>query len=183
MPVGWKAVRSLLLAAAFSQAQLEALCQTVFGASLTGISNSADPQEQADAIVEFAQQYGLIRELTDMILHNAANRPAVQNLLLSDDMDASATSTMQGEFHRMNVRVDQLGNQVGQLMARQDEQQRVTNDLSNRLHTMEVDHQAERQATRRLEPVGTWGQALVWMMVLAVFVMLALSVYSTLVQR
>ncbi len=177
MSVGWKAVRSLLVAAAFSQEQLDRLCQTVFGASLSGISGSADPQVQADAIVGFAEQYGLIRELTDMILHNAANRPAVQNLLLSDDMDSA--TTMQGEFQRVNMRVDQICTQMGQVVARQDEQQRIANDLGSRLHTVEV----TQQATRRLDPVGTFGQALVWLMVLAVFVMLALSIYSTVMQR
>jgi hypothetical protein len=117
--VGWKAVRALLLAAAFSHEQLESLCQTVFGASLKGITKSEDPQAQADAIVEFAQQYGLIRELTDMILHNAANRPAVQNLLLSDDMslEDGKNSNASMDMVRLEHKVERLADKLDALAA------------------------------------------------------------------
>jgi hypothetical protein len=64
--------------------------------------------------VEFAQQYGLIRELTDMILHNAANRPAVQNLLLSDDMslEDGKNSNASMDIVRLEHKVERLADKL-----------------------------------------------------------------------
>lgn len=109
MPPGWNAIRALLQAAAFTPAELEVLCQSVFGTALSGITTATDNAEQAEAIVNFAIRYDMLRELTDLVLHESARRPAVQNLLLSDGMngDNGAGQTQRIDDHeRRLVRVE-----------------------------------------------------------------------------
>lgn len=127
MPPGWNQVRALLLAAAFTPAELESLCQAVFGTALNGITTATDASEQADAIVAFAIQYGLVRELADIVLWQSARRPAVQNLLLSDDMSIP-TDGQQGlqnqpnpmDIIRLENRVERLSDKVDVLAHKVD---------------------------------------------------------------
>lgn len=53
---------------------------------LSEITTSTEPAEQVLAIICFAEKYGLIRELTAMVLAAGSDKPALQNLLLDDSM-------------------------------------------------------------------------------------------------
>lgn len=175
MPPGWNQIQALLVAAAYTPAELETLCQSVFSASLSGITQSTDANVQAEAIVQFAINYGLVRELADAILYQSARRPAVQNLLLSDDMQGDAQAAaianqltaLQNSMHALTARVDRSLEQQAQLMAEHAELQRWRNSFE----------------TRRTEPLSTADRALVAMMGILVAVMLMAGVYFVTVQR
>lgn len=175
MPPGWNQIRSLLLAAAFTPAELEGLCQAVFGSSLSGITTATDATGQADAIVNFAIQYGLLRDLADLVLNQSARRPAVQNLLLSDDMQGDAQTAaianqltaLQNSMHALTARVDRSLEQQAQLMAEHAELQRWRNSFE----------------THRTTPLSTADRALVAMMGILVAVMLMAGVYFVTVNR
>ncbi len=175
MPPGWNQIQALLVAAAFTPAELEALCQSVFGASLSGITQSTDANAQAEAIVQFAISYGMVRELADTVLYQSARRPAVQNLLLSDDMQSEAQvaaitnqlTALQNSVHALTSRVDRSLEQQAQLMAEHAELQRWRNSIE----------------THRTEPLSTADRALVAMMGILVAVMLLAGVYFVTVNR
>lgn len=117
---------------------METLCQGVFGTSLKGITMATEPHEQADAIVNYAVRYGLLRELADMIMHHASNRPAVQNLLLSDDMQGDAqTSSIQDQLRTLTVRMDRVLELQMAQAAENAEMQRWRNTTDQRLRYVE----------------------------------------------
>ncbi len=173
MPPGWNQIRSLLLAAAFTPAELETLCQAVFGTALNGITTATDANEQADAIVAFAAQYGLVRELTDIVLHEAARRPAVQNFLLGEDMQSDAqAAAIQNQLQMITVRLDRVLEQQSQQAAENAEMHRWRNTAEDRLHRIE-----ERLPERRVQSVSTLDRAVVLLMTLAALTMLATALY------
>lgn len=139
MPPGWNQINALLAAAAFTPAELEVLCQSVFGTALSGITSSADPDVQSDAIVSFAIKYGMLRELTDMVLHESARRPAVQNLLLSDDMQqgGDGQTTINNQLQILTMRVDRVLELQMSQAAENSEMQRWRNATDQRLRSVE----------------------------------------------
>lgn len=173
MPPGWNSIRALLVAAAFTPAELEVLCQSVFGASLTGMTTSTDAEEMAEAIVQFAIRYDMVRELTDMVLHESARRPAVQNLLLSDGMAIESTAA---ELQRLTLRVDRLGEQMQQVLAELAAVRQWQASADAR-HALE----AQMTTTRRQEPVRMIDRVIVGLMVMLVAVMLGMGVWFALV--
>ena len=108
MPTSWRALRALLIAAAFSPEQLAKVCQTAFGCDLAAITSAQDAAQQADAIIAYAVRYDLLRELADVVLSASADRPAVQNLLLSDDMQDSGASSAAPFQQRIESRLDRI---------------------------------------------------------------------------
>ncbi len=173
MPPGWNQIQALLVAAAFTPAELEALCQAVFGSSLSGITTATDATEQADAIVNFASQYGLLRELADMALYHSARRPAVQNFLLGDDMQSDAqAAAIQNQLQMITVRLDRVLEVQSQQAAENSEMHRWRNTAEDRLHRIE-----ERLPERRVQSVSTLDRAVVLLMTLAALTMLATAIY------
>lgn len=175
MPPGWNSIRALLVAAAFTPAELEVLCQAVFGSSLAGITTSTDADEMAEAIVAFAIRYDMVRELTDMVLHESARRPAVQNLLLSDGMAVDSTTA---ELQRLALRVDRLSEQMQQVLAELAAVRQWQATADARLHGIEANLPVRRQP----EGLSTLDRALVVLMALAVLAVLAVGVYFGAVQ-
>lgn len=92
MPLGVGTVVRLLSAAAFTEVELDRLCNAVLGVSLSGITDSIDVRGRNRAIVQYAHQYGYLSELVASILDSAGDRPAVQNLIVGDDMEQSPNS-------------------------------------------------------------------------------------------
>lgn len=173
MPPAWNQIQALLVAAAFTPAELEALCQAVFGASLSGITQSTDANVQAEAIVQFATNYGMVRELADAVLYQSARRPAVQNLLLSDDMQSEAQVTaIQNQLQMITVRLDRVLEQQSQQAAENAEMHRWRNATEDRLHRVE-----ERLPEHRVQSVSTLDRAVVLLMTLAALTMLATALY------
>lgn len=173
MPPAWNQIQALLVAAAFTPAELESLCQAVFGSSLSGITTATDATEQADALVNFAIQYGLLRELADLVLAQSARRPAVQNLLLSDDMQTDAqAAAIQNQLQMITVRLDRVLEQQSQQAAENAEMHRWRNATEDRLHRVE-----ERLPERRVQSVSTLDRAIVLLMALAALTMLATAIY------
>ena len=190
MPPGWNQIQALLVAAAFTPSELETLCQAVFGTALSGITTATDANEQADAIVAFAVQYGLVRELTDIVLHEAARRPAVQNWLLGDDMQSDAqAAAIQNQLQMITVRLDRVLEQQSQQAAENAEMHRWRNATEDRLHRVEerlpdqrVQEERfhrieERLPERRVQSVSTLGNAIVLFMAVAALLMLATAFY------
>lgn len=177
MPPGWNAIRALLQAAAFTPAELEVLCQSVFGTALSGITTATDNAEQAEAIVNFAIRYDMLRELTDLVLHESARRPAVQNLLLSDGMNGDGQAA---EMQRVIMRLDRIGEQMQQVLSEQAAIRQWQATADARLHGIEAGLPARRQVA---EGLSTLDRALVVLMGLAVLIVLGMGVYFGTVQR
>lgn len=176
MPPGWNQIRSLLLAAAFTPAELEGLCQAVFGSSLSGITTATDANEQAEAIVAFAIQYGLLRELADLVLGQSARRPAVQNLLLSDDMQTDAqAATLANELQRVSIRLDRLFEQNAQTASTLAETQRWMANMDTWRQSIDTERHAEH--ARRAEPLTLADRVMVAMMTLLVAVIAMAGFY------
>ena len=85
MPVDENALATLGDAARLSSAQLESICQSVLGGSVSLFSNASLPAEQARDIGRYAKQYGLLRELAAAIIMTGSDRAGLQNLLLGDE--------------------------------------------------------------------------------------------------
>jgi hypothetical protein len=135
---GWSSISSLLVAAALSPEHMNLLCEGVFGTTLKGITTATDPQQQADAIVDYAARYNLMRELADMIMRHASNRPAVQNLLLSDDMQLDSQSgNIQNQLQTLTVRMDRVLELQMAQAAENAEMQRWRNATDQRLRSVE----------------------------------------------
>lgn len=115
----------LLIAAGFTQAQLDSITQSALGTGLSAITTSAESAEMALAVIRFAERYGLIRELTATVLMAGADKPAIQNVLLDDNMSLEDGRTQQstaldlvrleGKVERLAERVTDLANVVGTL--------------------------------------------------------------------
>lgn len=106
---------------------------------------ATDPQEQADAIINYAARYNLLRELADMIMHYASNRPAVQNLLLSDDMQSDGqTANIHQQLQTLTVRMDRVLELQMAQAAENAEMQRWRNATDQRLRSVEAALPAQR---------------------------------------
>lgn len=118
MPPTPARLHELLLAAGFTAAQLDSITQSAFGTGLSAITPSADSAEQAAAVIRFAERYGLIRDLTAMVLANGSGKPALQNLLLDDNMSLEDGRVQQStaiDLVRLENKVERLTDVVGTL--------------------------------------------------------------------
>lgn len=140
MPTSWRALRALLIAAAFSPEQLAKVCQTAFGCDLAAITSAQDAAQQADAIIAYAVRYDLLRELADVVLSASADRPAVQNLLLSDDMqDSGGNGASSIPFQqRIESRLDRIIETQAQQGAILAELQRWASATDARVRALEA---------------------------------------------
>lgn len=86
MPLDENALNAMAEASRFSNAQLDRICQRVFGSGLVYISQASLPAEQAKDMVTYAKQYDLLTELAAVFLELGSDKPGVQNLLLGDKM-------------------------------------------------------------------------------------------------
>ena len=109
-------LQGIIGAARFSSVQLDRICQSVFGVALSQISNASTPSEQAKDMAIYAQQYQLTGELAAAILISGADRPALQNLLLSGDKNMTDHNDSQsgGGYNmlRLEGKVDRLGERL-----------------------------------------------------------------------
>ena len=115
MPIDETAVAALVDAARLSTPQLESICQSVLGASVTSISSASLPAQQARDMVTYARQYGLLRELAAAIIYTGADRAGLQNLLLGNEIGmedgrsnnvALALVKLESKVERMFDRLD-----------------------------------------------------------------------------
>ncbi len=109
MPPTPARLHELLLASGFTTAQLSGITQSSMGTALEAITPATDPAEQVRAIVAFAGRYELIRELTATVLSAGSDRPALQNLLLDDNMSLEDGRTAQStalDLVRLENKVD-----------------------------------------------------------------------------
>ena len=126
MPIDETAVAALVDAARLSTPQLETICQSVLGASVTSISSASLPAEQARDMVTYARQYGLLRELAAAIIYTGADRAGLQNLLLGNDTMVNQTEEQRNsaansfEIVRLENRVERLSDRLIALEHRVD---------------------------------------------------------------
>lgn len=176
MPPGWNAIKAVLVAAAFTTEQLESLCQTAFGASLTGITQSTDPEQQAEDVVTFAVRHDLVRELSSLAIRLSSDRPAVQNMLLSDDMVSDGQAN---ELARQTMRMDRIAEQTQQILAELAAMRQWQATADARLHAIEAAMPGRRSA----EPLSLGDRAIVLLMGLMVLVLLSVGLYFATVAR
>lgn len=158
MPVGYGALRALILAAAFSPEQIERICQLCFGVSIGGITPSTQPIEQVDAMLAYALRYDLIRQLAEITLDAAAGLPAVQNLLLSDDMENTSGPNSQQYFMlRIEAKLDAI---------------------TERLTVMASEHAEDRRRIHALEMTRT-GSPLNWQIIAVTLIVAAMAATAT----
>ena len=109
MPPTPSRLYDLILACGFTPPQLNSITQTSMGVGLSEISPFTEPAARARAIVDFAEGYGLIAPLTATILSAGADKPALQNLLLDDNMsleDGRAAQSTALDLVRLESKVD-----------------------------------------------------------------------------
>ena len=127
MPVGYGALRAILMAAAFTPSELERICQAALGVSLSGLTTDGDGTTQADALIAYAARYDLLRNLAATILDAAADRPGVQHLLLSDNMEQpqpQQNGNQQYTMLRIETKLDALAEKMSVIMQEHNEDRR-----------------------------------------------------------
>ena len=129
MPVGYGALRAILMAAAFTPSELERICQAALGVSLSGLTTDGDGTTQADALIAYAARYDLLRNLAATILDAAADRPGVQHLLLSDNMEQPQPQPQQNgnqqyAMWRIETKLDALSEKMNTIMLEHNEDRR-----------------------------------------------------------
>ena len=127
MPVGYGALRAILMAAAFTPSELERICQAALGVSLSGLMTDGDGTTQADALIAYAARYDLLRNLAATILDAAADRPGVQHLLLSDNMEQpqpQQNGNQQYTMLRIETKLDALAEKMNTIIQEHNEDRR-----------------------------------------------------------
>lgn len=129
MPPHYGAVRALLAAAAFTRHELDIICQHAFDRDLAAImEQAAERTDPIDAIMEYAVRYGLVAAVAEYAIEGGAGRPAVQNLLLSDNMEQPAPQSQNGNYQynllRIEAKIDNLTERVSALTANSAEYER-----------------------------------------------------------
>ena len=127
MPVGYGALRAILMAAAFTPTELERICQAALGVSLSGLTTDGDGTTQADALIAYATRYDLLRNLAATILDAAADRPGVQHLLLSDNMEQQPTppnGNYQYNLLRIEAKLDSMNEKMDTIRHEHNEDRR-----------------------------------------------------------
>lgn len=109
-----------MLAAAFTSDNLSVIAQSVLGTSLSAITDKSDPIGQAVALIDFAERYEMVRPLAASVLYNGADRPALQNYLLGNDMTNSGDGQRDGGLNYAMLRIESKLDQVLADQARLD---------------------------------------------------------------
>ena len=91
MPPSPQRLYDLLLSCGFTPAELERITQQSMGTGLTAITTSDNAETQARDVVNYAEDYNLIRELTATVLAAGCDKPVLQNILLDDAMTLEDT--------------------------------------------------------------------------------------------
>jgi hypothetical protein len=107
----------LVDAARLSTPELENICQSVLGVSVSSISNASTPAQQARDMVVYAGQYGLLRQVAAAIIERGSDRAGLQNLLLGSE----SMSTQQDDQRNHGLDIVRLENRVGRLEDRFNE--------------------------------------------------------------
>lgn len=119
----------MLAAAAFSAAQIETLCDRVFG----GVRmEDLEPfgADMSEQIVGYAQSYAMDRDLLAAILEGAAGRPAFQNYLLGiTDMTSTAADSSNPSNGNINYMLLRLEGKMDQVLADLSRQQREAENM------------------------------------------------------
>ena len=148
-------------AARLSTPQLENICQSVLGASITDISNASTPAEQARDMVTYAKQYGELRKLAAGIIDAGSGRAGLQNLLLGNE----TMNQTEDQRHTAanSIEIVRLENRVGRVEDK-------LSSLENNLNNFERKIEAFLQRTPLNWNIVAWGVAvaiivgsIVWM--------------------
>lgn len=148
MPPSEAALLAIVDAARFSSAQLARIASTALGVELSSISNAPTPHEQAADIVNYAAQYGLIKELASIMLQLAADVPAAQNHIFGDNVAETS-----------NIDVLRIEAKLDRILERMQE-------FDRRLRDVESQAQAQAQNLRQANQVSITPKTLVTIMVM-----------------
>lgn len=148
MPPSEAALLAIVDAARFSSAQLARIASTALGVELSSISNAHTPHEQAADIVNYAAQYGLIKELASIMLQLAADVPAAQNHIFGDNVAETS-----------NIDVLRIEAKLDRILERMQE-------FDRRLRDVESQAQAQAQNLRQANQVSITPKTLVTIMVM-----------------
>lgn len=160
MPVGYGALRAILMAAAFTPSELERICQAALGVSLSGLTADGDGTTQADALIAYAARYDLLRNLAATILDAAADRPGVQHLLLSDNME--------------QPQPQQNGNQQYAMLRIETKLDALTEKMTTMIH----EHNEDRRRIAALEAARS-GSPLNWQIIAVTLIFAVIAATAT----
>lgn len=150
MPPSEAALLAIVDAARFSSAQLARIASTALGVELSSISNAPTPHEQAADIVNYAAQYGLIKELASIMLQLAADVPAAQNHIFGDNVAETS-----------NIDVLRIEAKLDRILERMQEFDRRLRDVESQAQS-----QAQAQNLRQANQVSITPKTLVTIMVM-----------------
>lgn len=100
-----------MMAAGFSSRELGIIAESSMGTALDGVTQAKEPTEQAIALVQFAEHYGLLPSLRRAVLYTGADRPGLQNLLLGNNMESSGGKQIDNAIYErllVQQKLDQL---------------------------------------------------------------------------
>jgi uncharacterized protein YdcH (DUF465 family) len=152
MPPSEAALLAIVDAAKFSSAQLARIASTALGVELSSISNAPTPHEQAADIVNYAAQYGLIKELASIMLQLAADVPAAQNHIFGDNVAETS-----------NIDVLRIEAKLDRILERMQEFDRRLRDVESQA---QAQAQAQAQNLRQANQVSITPKTLVTIMVM-----------------
>jgi hypothetical protein len=138
----------LVDAARLSTPELENICQSVLGVSVSSISNASTPAQQARDMVVYAGQYGLLRQVAAAIIERGSDRAGLQNLLLGNDMDNTRTQNIALDLVKLESRVERMFDKL---------------DAKLDAAILEMRHMRAESATH--QPISLSGRALMFVIV------------------
>lgn len=156
-----------MLAAAFTSRELGIIADSVLGTSLDGITQETDPQQQAISLIQFAEKHEMVRDLRRAVLYTGADRPAMQNFLLGEDMTSQGSSERDNSqanyaMLRIESKLDQVLAEQARISQAQTQMAQMQAHMDRRLYTVESTIQ---------KPTPTIDKALVWLLAIVLVTM------------
>lgn len=168
-----------MTAAGFSSRELGIIAESSMGTALDGVTQATDPVEQALALVQFADRYGLLANLRRAVLYTGADRPALQNLLLGE-------FSMNGGDGQPNLTyiITNIDRKLDQVLTEQNRQAQTIAGVIQRQtdadrRQAEADRRIEKIEAGAVQKPSAIDRMVVLSMVVLMVGLLAFTVYGT----
>lgn len=169
-----------MTAAGFTSRELGIIAETSMGTTLDGVTQATDPAEQALALVQFAERYGLLANLRRAVLYTGADRPALQNLLLGGE------SSMNGGDGQPNLTyiITNIDRKLDQVITEQNRQaQTIAGVIQRQVDTdrrqAESDQRIKELQAGAVQKSSGIDRIIVLSMVMLMVGLLAFTIYGT----
>jgi len=153
------------------------------GTALDGVTQASEPAEQALALVQYADRYGLLANLRRAVLYTGADRPALQNLLLGGEPVLSNDNSQPS----LTYIITNMDRKLDQVITEQNRQAQITASVIQRQtdgerRQAEADRRIEKVEAATTQKPSQIDRMIVLSMVLLMVGLLAFTVYGTVIR-